>query len=401
LQRSGLAPQLGRIGLDLWARDLAPVSFQLAAVAARSESSAHRACDSFQQWTGHRPRPYFGAEPWREVLRDMPDLDVMAVATPDHLHTPVILAALERGAHVITEKPMCLSIHEADQIVELAREKNLIVAVDMHKRYDPDHVRIREEIRNRIGAPLYGVAYLEEPLEVSTSTFKWAERSDPFTYVGPHWVDLIWHYYHSKPVSLTAVGQKKRLAREGIQAYDAVQVRVDFANGMSIHFHNNWITPPDFEGPVNQGHEIVGADGKVESDQQYRGLRYWHKGGGSRTVNTHFTRDTARPDGSKAYVGYGVDSLTAGLAAICRRKFFAAGRDELAALYPTAEDARMTVAVVHAAALVRDLNFQYTQSGLGAPVTARFGPDGITIIDPNRANEGPAKVFARIYEKAI
>jgi len=121
LQRSGVAPQLGRIGLDLWARDLAPVSFQLAAVAARSESSAHRACDSFQQWTGHRPRPYFGAEPWREVLRDMPDLDVMAVATPDHLHTPVILAALERGAHVITEKPMCLSIHEADQIVELAR----------------------------------------------------------------------------------------------------------------------------------------------------------------------------------------------------------------------------------------------------------------------------------------
>jgi len=178
-------------------------------------------------------------------------------------------------------------------------------------------------------------------------------------------------------------------------------VRVDFANGMSIHFHNNWITPPDFEGPVNQGHEIVGADGKVESDQQYRGLRFWHKGGGSRTVNNHFTRDVARPDGSKAYVGYGVDSLTAGLAAICRRKFFDAPRDELAALYPTAEDARLIVAILHAAALVRDLNFQYTQNGLGAPVTARFGADGITIIDPNRAGEGSEEVFARIYEKAI
>jgi predicted dehydrogenase len=401
LQRSGLAPQLGRIGLDHWARDWAPISFELAAVAARSESSAHRACDAFQQWTGHRPRPFFGAEPWMDVLRDVPDLDVVAVATPDHLHTPVILAALGQGTHVITEKPMCLSIHEADRIVELAREKNLIVSVDMHKRYDPDHVRIRDDIKNRIGEPLYGVAYLEEPLEVSTSTFKWAEQSDPFSYVGPHWVDLIWHYYHSKPVSLTAVGQKKRLLREGILAYDAVQVRVDFANGMSIHFHNNWITPPDFEGPVNQGHEIVGADGKVESDQQYRGLRFWHKGGGSRTVNNHFTRDIARPDGSKAYIGYGVDSLTAGLAAIGRRKFFDATRDELAALYPTAEDARLTVAIIHAAALVRDLNFQYTQNGLGAPVTARFGADGITIIDPHRAGEGAERVFARIYEKAI
>jgi predicted dehydrogenase len=401
LQRSGLAPQLARVGLDLWARDLAPVSFELAAVAARSESSANRACDDFQQWTGFRPRPYFGEEPWSDVLRDTPDVDVVAVATPDHLHTPVILAALRQGAHVITEKPMCLSIHEADEIVALARAKDLIVSVDMHKRYDPDHVRIRQEIKNRIGEPLYGVAYLEEPLEVSTLTFKWAAHSDPFSYVGPHWVDLIWHYYGSKPVSLTAVGQKKRLAREGILAYDAVQARVDYANGMSIYFHNNWITPADFEGPVNQGHEIVGADGKVESDQQYRGLRFWRQGGGSRTANTHCIREIARPDGTKEHVGYGVDSLTAGLAAICRRKFFGASREELAALYPTAEDARLTVAVVHAAALVRDLNFQYTQSGLGAPVTARFGHDGITIIDPCRAEEGSEKVFARIYERAI
>jgi predicted dehydrogenase len=399
LQRSGLAPQLGRLGLDHWARDFAPLTFELTAVAARSASSANCACDAFHQWTGHSPRAYSGEEPWLDVLREAPDLDVVAVATPDPLHTPVILAALRQGVHVITEKPMCLSIHEADQIVELAQAKNLIVSVDMHKRYDPDHLRIGDEIKNLIGEPLYGVAYLEEPLEVSTTTFKWAAQSDPFSYVGPHWVDLIWHYYNSKPVSLTAVGQKKRLAREGVQAYDAVQVRVDYANGMSIHFHNNWITPPDFEGPVNQGHEIVGTDGKVESDQQYRGLRFWHKGAGSRTVNTHFTRDIAHPDGLKTCVGYGVDSLNAGLAAICRHKFFGASRDQLASLYPTAEDARLTVAIVHAAAVVRDLNFKYTQSGLGAPVSARFGLDGITIIDPNRAAEG--KVFQRIYEKAL
>jgi predicted dehydrogenase len=195
------------------------------------------------------------------------------------------------------------------------------------------------------------------------------------------------------------VGQKKRLVRDGINAYDAVQVRVDFDNGMSIYFLNNWITPPDFEGPVNQGHEIVGAHGKVESDQQYRGLRWWHQGGGSRTANNHFTRDVQRPDGTQAYVGYGVDSLTAGLAAICRVKFLGASPQSVADLYPTAEQARITVAVIHAARLVRDLNFQYLQAGKGATVTARFGQDGITIVDPNRAGEG--KVFERIYEKAI
>jgi hypothetical protein len=226
------------------------------------------------------------------------------------------------------------------------------------------------------------VAYLEEPLQVSLGTFKWVEQSDPFSYVGPHWVDLIWHYYHSKPVSLTAVGQKKRLRRAGIDAYDAVQVRVDFANGMSIHFHNNWVTPADFEGPVNQGHEIVGADGKVESDQQDRGLRFWSAGRGTRTANTHFTRNVMRPDGSETAVGYGVDSLMAGLAAICRKKFWHEKRPALAPFYPTAEDARIVVAIVHAARWVRDLNFKYMSAGKGAPVTAHFGEAGIRIVDP-------------------
>ena len=403
LQRFGIAGQLARLGLDQHSRDFADVKFELVAVATRSQASAERVAAQFKLFPQPAtrnpppPRTYSGETPWRDILRDFPDLDVLAVATPDHLHTQPILAALNTGVHVISEKPLCLDIAEADQIIELARAKNRVVAVDMHKRYDPDHLRIRDDIQKRIGEPLYGTAYLEEPLEVSASTFKWVESSDPFSYVGPHWVDLIWHYYRSKPVSLTAVGQKKRLVRDGINAYDAVQVRVDFANGMSINFHNNWITPADFEGPVNQGHEIVGADGKVESDQQYRGFRWWNAGGGSRTSNNHFTRDVKRPDGSPAYVGYGVDSLIAGMVAICRMKFLNESRDAVAEIYPTAEDARIVVAIVHAARIVRDLNFKYLSEGKGAPVTARFGADGITIVDPHHSGQ----VFQQIYRQPI
>lgn len=399
LQRCGISPQLGRIGLDDWARDFSDIRFELVAVATRSEKSAKRARKNYRAWTGQAPKAFWGEQPWRNVLSQFPDLDVVAVATPDHLHTEVIVGALQTGAHVVTEKPMCLEIQEADRIIELARQRNRIVAVDMHKRYDPDHLRIREDIQKRIGSPLYGTAYLEEPLEVSTSTFKWVEQSDPFSYVGPHWVDLIYHYYRSKPISLTAVGQKQRLLREGIDAYDAVQVRVDFENGMSINFQNNWITPKDFEGPVNQGHEIIGSEGKVESDQQYRGFRWWNQGGGSRTANNHFTRDVRRGDGSHAYVGYGVDSLTAGFAAICQMKFCGASRTTVANIYPTAEDARIVVAIVHAARIVRDLNFKYLRQGKGAVVTARFGKEGITIVDPDQTQS--AKRFRKIYDRPI
>jgi hypothetical protein len=83
-------------------------------------------------------------------------------------------------------------------------------------------------------------------------------------------------------------------------------------------------------------------------------------------------------DSTKAYVGYGVASL-----------------------YPTAEEARITCAIVDAAAHVRDLNFKYLAEGKGATVTTRFGEDGITICDPSRASEGVDEVFQRIYDRAL
>lgn len=401
LQRSGLAGFLGRLALEEFSRPLADVQFELTAVATRSERSALRAADTFAQWTGHRPATFHGETPWRDILAAYPDLDILAVATPDHLHTEPTLAALEANCHVIVEKPMCLDIAEADQIVAAANARGRVVCVDMHKRFDPDHMRIRNDIRHRIGEPLYGTAILEEPLEVSTSTFQWAESSDPFSYVGPHWVDLFHYYYGAKPVALTAVGQKKRLVRDGINAYDAVQVRVDWDNGMSIYFQNNWINPPDFEGNVNQGHEIVGTEGKVESDQQYRGFRFWYNGGGSRTANNHFTRDVPRADGTAAYIGYGTDSIHVGVLAACRIKFLGASLEEVKPTFPTPEEGRITVAVVHAARLVRDRNFAYQQQGKAPAVTASFDQNGIAIIDPYRASEGPEAVFDRIYARPL
>lgn len=401
VQRYGLSGFLARLGLDQYSRPLADVEFELVAVATRSERSAVRAAENFQGVTGSRPATFHGDTPWTDILAAHPDLDVLAVATPDNLHTEPVLAGVEAGCHVIVEKPMCLDTVEADRIIAAANRNERVVCVDMHKRFDPDHLRIRHDIKTRIGEPLYGTAILEEPLEVSTSTFKWAEQSDPFSYVGPHWVDLFHHYYGAKPVALTAVGQKKRLIRDGINAYDAVQVRVDWDNGMSIYFQNNWVNPPDFEGPVNQGHEIVGADGKVESDQQYRGFRYWYAGGGSRTSNNHFTRDIPRPDGTASYVGYGTDSIHVGLLGACRIKFLGERLEQVKPSFPTPEEGRITVAIVHAARLVRDKNFQYQQSGKAPAVTASFGADGITIIDPHRVYEGPTAVFDRIYTQSI
>ena len=395
LQRSGISPWLGRIGYDDFASEFADVAFELVGLGTRTKISAERARATYADLTGTQVGTFCGETPWVGMIEQFPDLDILAVATPDHLHTAPILHGLQEGVHAVAEKPMTLNIEEADRIIELAQEKNLLVGLDMHKRYDPDHLKIFHELVGQMGKPIYGRAVLEEPLEVSTRTFKWVKESDPFSYVGVHWTDLFISYLNLKPVSIFAVGQKTKLIQEyGIDAYDAAQVSVIFDNGMHVHFANNWITPDDFEGPVNQESEILMTGGKIESDSQYRGLRYTIEGGGSHTSNTHFTRDVLRDDGSKAYIGYGKDSLIACILGILRIKFNGKSLADLDRTYPTAKEGRISVAIIEAARNVMDLNFAYLQKNMGTPVTAKFGTDGITILNPYADNR-------QIYDKSV
>ncbi len=383
LEKNGLVPWLGRLGLDPLARQLGDIEIHFVALGARTEATCRTRREEFGE-LGMEFDVYAGETPWLDILRHYPELDILAVATPDHLHTPPILAALNAGVHVITEKPMALDAREADAILEASARTGCLVGVDMHKRYDPDHLRIRDDISKRIGAPLYGTALLEEPLAISTQVFRsWAEKSDPFSYVGCHWTDLFIANFNVKPVSLHAVGQKKKLLEEyGMNAFDAVQVKVQFDNGMSIDFHNSWILPDLFEGPVNQESRLFGTKGLVESDTQYRGLRFVSDASGMRTANVHMTRDVKREDGSLAYCGYGVDSVVVCIAKIAQIKFLGAKLEELAGTYPDAKQSRLSVLIVHAAREVSRRNHDYLAAGKGAPVTALFNANGITIIDP-------------------
>jgi len=104
LQRNGLLPWLGRLGLDDKARLLGDLRVEFVALATNTEASGRARREECRAKHGLDFPVYHGETPWMDVLRDFPDLDILAVATPDHLHTAPILAALERGVHVITEK---------------------------------------------------------------------------------------------------------------------------------------------------------------------------------------------------------------------------------------------------------------------------------------------------------
>ena len=80
----------------------------------------------------------FGAKPYQasrfgEVL-DRDDIDAIVIATPDFAHTPIMIEALKAGKDVYVEKPMSLTVEEANEALDLARQHNRVVQAGTQRR---------------------------------------------------------------------------------------------------------------------------------------------------------------------------------------------------------------------------------------------------------------------------
>ncbi|MBT4863899.1 MAG: Gfo/Idh/MocA family oxidoreductase [Planctomycetaceae bacterium] len=404
--RGGIAGALTSIGMSHLASAVADVEIRVCAVGTRSEKSgtAGKIVEWFaEEFPDHKIDACYGDAVWQDMLATHKP-DVLFVATPDHVHTQPILDALDAGCDVITEKPLCLTTSEADQIIAKAREVGRVVAVDMHKRYDPFVREMMLKAPEQYG-PINRVrTVLEEPLEVSSEIFAWVEESNPFTYVGCHWLDVVHHYMDVQPVAVYATGQKNLLLnwdehhqeiarrrgvdpssfkrQHAIKTWDSIDVAVTYDNGMRGDYNNNWINPAEFEGAVNQEIELYGIYGRGLVDQQDRGYREAIIGDGSRTRNPSFGGRIQHHGGHLEIFGYGKASIAAGLLAIIRRRILGESLDELDESYPTAASQREVIRVIEAAAVVAEKNYEHMEAGRGTPTTALLTDSEIQIIEP-------------------
>jgi predicted dehydrogenase len=405
-QRGGFAGSLTSIGMSHFAPLTADIKVEFAAIGTRSrdKGTADFIRDEFlNEFPTADLTSHYGDTVWREMIAER-ELDVLVVAGPDDMHHTAILDALDAGLHVITEKPMCLRTTEADAIIAAAERTGRIVAVDLHKRYDPF---IRDMMTNSLPAynRIHRVrAVLEEPLEVSTETFAWVERSNPFAYVGCHWLDVIAHYMDVKPRAIYATGERMLLENwdryryeiailngrnpddckrhDKIHAWDSFNVNITYDTGMRGDFNNTWINPADFEGAVNQELEVYGVLGRGFVDQQDRGFREAVTGAGSRTKNPTFGGRIRNMGHHTELYGYGKASLAAGLLAIARVQFLGEPAGGLAGSYPEAASQRSVTMIIEAATEVAERNYQQFQERGVASVTAALTEDTITILDP-------------------
>lgn len=131
-------------------------------------------------------------------LLDRADVDVVHVCTPNHLHEPVVLAALAAGKHVVCEKPLATSTEAAAAMTAAAREAGRVAAVPFVYRFHPMVREARERVRaGEVGSIfLAHGSYLQDWLLHPTDD-NW--RVDPrlggptraFGDIGSHWCDLL------------------------------------------------------------------------------------------------------------------------------------------------------------------------------------------------------------------
>jgi len=147
---------------------------------------------------------------FEEAVSD-PDVDVLHICTPNHLHFIQAKTALEAGKHVLCEKPLSMTTAEARELASLAKMKNRVTAVNYNLRFYP----LCQEVKARIlagdlGAPyLIQGGYLQDWLFLKSD---WNWRLQPelggdlrvVADIGTHWMDLVTYLTDLKIVEVMA-----------------------------------------------------------------------------------------------------------------------------------------------------------------------------------------------------
>ncbi len=83
-----------------------------------------------------------------EAILEDPEVELVVVNTPDHLHHDMAGRALKAGKHVVVEKPFTLSSEDADELIALAKEKEVLLTVFQNRRWDGDFLSVKDLIQS-------------------------------------------------------------------------------------------------------------------------------------------------------------------------------------------------------------------------------------------------------------
>jgi D-galacturonate reductase len=90
-------------------------------------------------------------EAYIKAIQSFQPGDVAVIFTPDDTHFKIALECINRGIHVMVTKPIVQTLEDHQALAKAAKEKNVLVAVEVHKRLDPFYADARDRVRAGLG----------------------------------------------------------------------------------------------------------------------------------------------------------------------------------------------------------------------------------------------------------
>jgi D-galacturonate reductase len=287
--------------------------------------------------------------------------DAAIIVTPDDTHAAIATAAVQRGLHVLVAKPLVHTLEQHIALERTAAARGVLVAVEMHKRWDPIYADARERARS-LGDFSFFSAYMSQP-RLQLETFRaWAGRSSDISYyLNAHHVDV--HAWilegRARPLRVTAsasVGVANAMLGRPVE--DTIALQVEWEHLPSRNrgigcYAASWVAPRS-DVHSQQRFLFLAHGGEIAVDQAHRGYSAATDHTGVVSPNPLFMSYVPRAGRFDGQTSYGYRSIEAFVDAARALRDGEATRGALRDVLATAEGTRQVTAILEAGRLSLD-----------------------------------------------
>jgi predicted dehydrogenase len=218
---------------------------------------------------------------YRDMIATAP-IDAVDICLPHHLHKDAIVAAAAAGKHILCEKPLCLTLEEADVVTRAVRAAGVTLMCAHNQLYLPAVATAHEMIRSGKLGKVYAARTTDVfALKLTAESIGW--RKTRATSGGGELIDtgyhpnyLLLHLVDSSPVRVAAMLSRHRLSF--LEGEDTAHVLVEFEDGTIGSIVTGWAYEP---AGSTERFSVVGEQGSLWSDGR---TLHFKPSGGAQTV---------------------------------------------------------------------------------------------------------------------
>jgi len=201
-----------------------------------------------------------------------PEVNAVFVSTPEGEHAAAVCKALELGKAVLVEKPIALSLRDAERIVDAVKSNDGLLRVGYSRRFKECFLRAKEQMNHaRLGRVVGGLARVYNSRAQAFAILQRDPHATPVLDVLTYYVDLMcWFLEGNAPVEVVARGQHGIFKEAGYGAHDVTWAIVTFEDGAVVNFGVSYALPARYPTLGQSDRvELLGTEGTMLIDDDH------------------------------------------------------------------------------------------------------------------------------------